>query len=71
MLHNVRILDLSRVPSGPYCSRMLADLGAEVVKVESIGGDAMRYYPPFKGTYAELEQSGIIKFGATIRREVV
>jgi crotonobetainyl-CoA:carnitine CoA-transferase CaiB-like acyl-CoA transferase len=52
MLKNFRILDLSRVLSGPYCSRMLADMGAEVIKVESISGEPMRHYPPFKGKHS-------------------
>ena len=52
MLQHVKILDLSRVLSGPFCSRMLADMGAEVIKVESTHGDAMRYYPPFKGKHS-------------------
>ncbi len=52
MLQKFRILDLSRVLSGPYCSRMLADMGAEVIKVESISGEPMRRYPPFKGKHS-------------------
>jgi crotonobetainyl-CoA:carnitine CoA-transferase CaiB-like acyl-CoA transferase len=52
MLRNVRVLDLSRVLSGPFCTRMLADMGAEVIKVESITGEPMRRYPPFKGGYS-------------------
>lgn len=52
MLGNVRVLDLSRVLAGPFCTRMLADMGAEVIKVESITGEPMRRYPPFKGKYS-------------------
>ena len=52
MLDDIRILDLSRVLSGPYCSRMLADMGAEVIKVESLNGEPMRHYPPLKGNHS-------------------
>ncbi len=52
MLDNLRIVDLTRVLSGPFCTRMLSDLGAEVIKVETGSGDHTRLNPPFKGRYS-------------------
>jgi crotonobetainyl-CoA:carnitine CoA-transferase CaiB-like acyl-CoA transferase len=47
-LHGVRVLDLSRVLTGPFCSMILADLGAEVWKVEELKrGDQTRTIPPY------------------------
>jgi crotonobetainyl-CoA:carnitine CoA-transferase CaiB-like acyl-CoA transferase len=43
----VRVLDLSRVVSGPLCGRLLADLGADVVKIEPPDGDTTRRVPPY------------------------
>jgi crotonobetainyl-CoA:carnitine CoA-transferase CaiB-like acyl-CoA transferase len=53
-LAGLRVLDLSRLLPGPYASLVLADLGADVVKVEDRGGgDYLRWMPPLAG-----EQSG-------------
>ena len=48
-LENIKILDLSRVLTGPYCTMMLSDFGAEVIKVEmpNIGDETRQYGPPF------------------------
>src|SRR4030042_4079513 len=45
----VRVLDMSRVLAGPFCGMLLADMGAEVIKLEVPGsGDDSREFPPFK-----------------------
>lgn len=48
-LENLTILDLTRVLAGPFCTMMLADMGAKVIKIEiPSGGDDTREYPPFR-----------------------
>jgi CoA:oxalate CoA-transferase len=61
-LDGLRVLELSEFISGPYCAKMLADLGAEVVKIEKPAGDAARYHGPFPGDIPHPEKSGLFLF---------
>lgn len=61
-LEGITILDLTHVLAGPYCSMILSDLGAKVIKVEQPGiGDDTRHFPPFR--------NGHSAYFATINRD--
>jgi len=54
-LDGLRILDLTRLLPGPFCTMLLGDLGADVIKVEEPrGGDPARHYPPLVGDTGAL-----------------
>jgi alpha-methylacyl-CoA racemase len=59
-LDGLTILDLSRLLPGPFCSLLLADFGADVIKVEDIGmGDYVRWSPPYYEGAAETAKSAL------------
>src|ERR1700747_962771 len=47
-LAGLRALDFSTTIAGPHCARMLADMGAEVIKIEAADGETMRTRPPVR-----------------------
>ena len=47
-LQGIKVLDLTRVLAGPYCTMLLGDMGAEIIKVEMpVKGDDSRHYGPY------------------------
>jgi crotonobetainyl-CoA:carnitine CoA-transferase CaiB-like acyl-CoA transferase len=72
LLPGVRVLDVGQGISGPYCAKILAQMGAEVVKVEPPEGDEARRMGPFPGDRPHQEKSGLFlalnvnKFGVTL-----
>jgi crotonobetainyl-CoA:carnitine CoA-transferase CaiB-like acyl-CoA transferase len=52
-LSAVRVVEFCQVAAGPYCGMLLADMGADVIKVEAPDGDALRQWPPITNGYSE------------------
>jgi len=70
-LDGVRVIDLTWYNAGPFCTRLLGDYGADVIKVEPPGGDPARTLPPFFKDEPGLERSGLFLFLNTNKRSVV
>lgn len=79
MLEGLLVLDLSRVLAGPYCTQLLSDLGARVIKVESFSGDETRHWgPPYvegeSGYYLSInrgKEGMVIDFKDPRGREII
>jgi crotonobetainyl-CoA:carnitine CoA-transferase CaiB-like acyl-CoA transferase len=52
-LDGVRVVEFCQIAAGPFCGMLLADQGADVIKVESPSGDGMRQWPPLSEGYSE------------------
>ena len=62
-LSGLKVLEFANLVSGPYCGKMFADLGAEVIKIEDpVRGDKARSREPFAGNAPGLERSGLFAY---------
>lgn len=52
-LSGIKVVEFCEVAAGPFCAMLLADMGADVIKVERPAGDAMRSWPPINDGYSE------------------
>ncbi|TAK69848.1 MAG: CoA transferase [Dehalococcoidia bacterium] len=69
-LSGVRVVDISQGIAGPYATKLLADAGATVIKVEPPGGDYSRRLGPFPGGVPDPERSGMYLHLNTSKRSV-
>jgi crotonobetainyl-CoA:carnitine CoA-transferase CaiB-like acyl-CoA transferase len=71
VLSGMKVLDLTHYISGPFCTKLLADFGADVIKVEKPGaGDAARGMGPFPGDVPDPEKSGLFLFLNTNKKGI-
>lgn len=69
-LAGIRVLDLTQGIAGPFAAKMMAVMGADVIKVEPPGGDVARTQPPFLGDDPHVEKSGLYLYLNTNKRAV-
>ena len=69
-LEGIRVLDLTRYVAGPYATKLLAEYGADVLKVEPPGGDPSRRFGPFPRDIPDLEASGLFLHLNTGKRSI-
>ena len=69
-LQGIRVIELGQGVSAPFCAKLFADYGAEVIKVEPLQGDVARRWGPFPGDQPHPEKSGLFFFLNTNKRGV-
>ena len=70
LLDGIRVLDLGGHISAPFCARLLADYGADVIKIEPPGGDVSRRSGPFAGDHPHPEKSVVFLYTNTNKRGI-
>ena len=61
-LAGLRVVEFAEQISAPFCGKLLAGLGADVIKVEPVGGDGLRDYGPFPGDLPHAERGGLFHY---------
>lgn len=69
-LQGLTVIEVSQAVEGAYCARLLADAGADVVKVEPVAGDSARRLGPFPGDVPDDNSSGLFHYLNTSKRSV-
>ncbi len=70
LLEGLRVVELGERVAAPYCARLFAESGADVIKVEPPGGDVTRRWGPYRGDVADPERSGLFHFLNAGKRSV-
>ncbi len=69
-LAGVKVVEMGTMVAGPYCGKLLADMGADVIKVEPPSGDASRQHGPFPESGPHPERSALFLYNNTSKRGV-
>ena len=77
VFRSIKVVELASFLAAPICGRFLADLGAEVIKIESLSGDDLRYvatgegrpFDPYEDTTWDLENAGKKSIAVNLKHE--
>ena len=70
-LEGIKVVEFAHSVSGAYCGKLLADLGADVIKIEPPEGDPTRWYGPFPKNEQDPEKSALFLYLNTSKRGMV
>ncbi len=70
VLNDIKIIEFASMVSGPYCGKLMADMGADVVKIETTEGDPARSFGPFPTSGSHQECSGLYLYNNTNKRGI-